>query len=82
MNDVVIRAEHLGKRYRIGGQQAGYKTLRESLMSALQAPRALARPRRAKSNRPSGRSMTFRLRSSEARPSASSGETAPARARS
>ena len=38
MNEVVIRAEHLGKRYRIGGQQAGYKTLRESLMSALQAP--------------------------------------------
>lgn len=38
MNEVVIHAEHLGKRYRIGGQQAGYKTLRESLMNALQAP--------------------------------------------
>jgi lipopolysaccharide transport system ATP-binding protein len=38
MNDVVIRAEHLGKRYRIGGRQTSYKTLRESLMGALQAP--------------------------------------------
>ncbi len=39
MNDVVIRVEHLGKRYRIGGQQTSYRTLRESLMGALDAPR-------------------------------------------
>jgi lipopolysaccharide transport system ATP-binding protein len=38
MSDVVIRAEHLGKRYRIGGAQAGYKTLREALLSAAGAP--------------------------------------------
>jgi homopolymeric O-antigen transport system ATP-binding protein len=38
MAEIVIRAEHLGKRYRIGGQQASYKTLRESLMGALASP--------------------------------------------
>lgn len=35
MNDVAIRVEHLGKQYRLGGQLAGYKTARESLMNAL-----------------------------------------------
>ena len=46
MSDVVIRAEGLGKRYRIGRREAPYKTLRESLMSMALAParslRALA----------------------------------------
>lgn len=38
MSDVVIRVENLGKRYRIGGAQTSYKTLRESLISAASAP--------------------------------------------
>jgi lipopolysaccharide transport system ATP-binding protein len=35
MNGVAIHAEHLGKRYRLGGQSASYKTVRESLMNAI-----------------------------------------------
>jgi lipopolysaccharide transport system ATP-binding protein len=35
MNGIAIRAEHLSKKYHIGGQQAGYKTARESLMNLL-----------------------------------------------
>jgi lipopolysaccharide transport system ATP-binding protein len=46
MSDVVIRAEGLGKRYRIGRREAPYKTLRESLYGLASAPirrlRALA----------------------------------------
>lgn len=38
MSPVVIRVEHLGKQYRIGGQATSYKTLRESLMRTLAAP--------------------------------------------
>jgi lipopolysaccharide transport system ATP-binding protein len=38
MDDIAIRVEHLGKRYRIGGQQTSYKTLRESLMEVFTAP--------------------------------------------
>ncbi len=38
MSDVVIRAEVLGKRYRIGRHQAPYKTLRESLTGLVLAP--------------------------------------------
>jgi len=38
MSDAAIRVSHLGKRYRIGGPQTSYKTLRETLMSALAAP--------------------------------------------
>lgn len=38
MNDIVIRVEHLAKKYRIGGQQTAYKTLRESLVEAAGAP--------------------------------------------
>ncbi|MBE2272203.1 MAG: ABC transporter ATP-binding protein, partial [Anaerolinea sp.] len=38
MSDVVIRVENLGKRYRIGGKQESYKTLRESLTQAMTAP--------------------------------------------
>ena len=37
MSDVVIRVEDLSKQYRIGGPQ-GYKTIRESLVEAVQAP--------------------------------------------
>jgi lipopolysaccharide transport system ATP-binding protein len=38
MSDIAIRVENLGKQYRIGTRQRGYKTLRESLMSAFAAP--------------------------------------------
>ncbi len=38
MSDIAIRVEHLGKRYKIGGQQASYKTLRESIAAAAAAP--------------------------------------------
>ncbi len=38
MNDIAIRVENLSKQYRIGGPQAGYKTIRESLTEAVGAP--------------------------------------------
>ena len=38
MNDIAIRVENLSKQYRIGGPQAGYKTIRESLTETVQAP--------------------------------------------
>ena len=37
MNDVVIRVENLGKRYRIG-ERAPYRTLRDALARAVSAP--------------------------------------------
>ncbi len=53
MDDVVIRAEGLGKRYEIGGARGPRTTLREAMMSALAAPyRALmARGRQAPKTR-------------------------------
>jgi lipopolysaccharide transport system ATP-binding protein len=38
MSDIAIRVENLSKQYRIGGPQAPYKTIRESLTEAVQAP--------------------------------------------
>ena len=38
MTDIAIRVENLSKQYRIGGPQARYKTIRESLIEAVQAP--------------------------------------------
>src|SRR5262245_11082719 len=38
MSDVAIRVENVGKRYRIGAERAGYKTLRDSLLSTAKAP--------------------------------------------
>jgi lipopolysaccharide transport system ATP-binding protein len=38
MGDLVIRTEQLGKQYRIGLLQKGYRTLRETLMDAAKAP--------------------------------------------
>jgi hypothetical protein len=38
MTDVAIRVENLSKQYRIGGPQASYKTIRESLTEAVQIP--------------------------------------------
>jgi len=38
MTDIAVRVENLSKQYRIGGPQARYKTIRESLTEAVQAP--------------------------------------------
>lgn len=38
MSDVVIRAENIGKRYRIGGPAEPYGTLRDTLVAAAAAP--------------------------------------------
>ncbi len=38
MTDIAIRIENLSKQYRIGGPQARYKTIRESLTEAVVAP--------------------------------------------
>ncbi len=38
MSEIAIHAEKLGKRYRIGGPRLRYKTIRESLTSALTTP--------------------------------------------
>ena len=38
MTDIAIRVENLSKQYRIGGPQARYKTIRESLTEAMQSP--------------------------------------------
>jgi len=38
MSDVVIRVDGLGKRYRIGGKQQGYKTFREAITRTLRIP--------------------------------------------
>lgn len=38
MNDIAIHVEGLGKQYRIGAARAPYKTLRESLVQAVQSP--------------------------------------------
>ena len=37
MTDIAIRIENLSKQYRIGGPQARYKTIRESLTEAVAA---------------------------------------------
>ena len=38
VSDIAIRVENLSKQYRIGGPQARYKTIRESLIEVVQAP--------------------------------------------
>jgi lipopolysaccharide transport system ATP-binding protein len=43
MGDLAIRSEKLGKRYRIGELQRGYRTLRESLVDLAKAPFRAAR---------------------------------------
>jgi lipopolysaccharide transport system ATP-binding protein len=47
MGDLVIRSERLGKQYRIGALQRGYRTLRETLVDMSKAPyRAMRRAAR------------------------------------
>ena len=38
MSDIAIRVENLGKQYRIGGKQAGYRTFREAILKSVTAP--------------------------------------------
>jgi len=38
VTEIAIRVENLSKQYRIGGPQAPYRTIRESLVEAVQAP--------------------------------------------
>ncbi len=52
MTDTVISIENLSKQYRIGGEQRGYKTLRDTLAATLSAPfRGLSSVIRGKSMR-------------------------------
>ncbi len=46
MSDVVIRVENLGKRFRIGGRQTQYRTIREAIVDLLTAPASMLRRRR------------------------------------
>jgi lipopolysaccharide transport system ATP-binding protein len=38
MNEPAVRVDKVGKRYRVGGPQSGYGTLREAIVSAAQVP--------------------------------------------
>lgn len=38
MSEIAIQIEKLGKQYRIGAQQDGYKTIRDTIMDAMYAP--------------------------------------------
>jgi len=38
MSDTVIKVENLGKSYRIGAREAGYRTFRETLVDSIKAP--------------------------------------------
>ena len=44
MTDIAIRVENLSKQCRIGGPQARYKTIRESLIEACRHLSAACRP--------------------------------------
>src|SRR5574338_1524848 len=48
MNETVIHAEGLGKRYRLGVKREAYGTLRDTIASALQAPLRMLRDRSRK----------------------------------
>src|SRR5690242_4990682 len=64
MSELAIRVEGLGKQYRLGLQQARYKTLRESLSSAASVPlRALREMAgRARGRGPAGPEMFWALK--------------------
>ncbi len=38
MSDIAIRVEHLGKQYKLGWQQTGHSTLRETFVNAVNVP--------------------------------------------
>jgi lipopolysaccharide transport system ATP-binding protein len=51
MSDIAIRVENLSKLYRIGGERARYRTIRETLVEAAHAPfRRLAAVARGQSS--------------------------------
>jgi lipopolysaccharide transport system ATP-binding protein len=52
VNDVVISAENVGKKYRLGASTQSYNTLRESVSNFAQAPLRLAARGRTPSRRP------------------------------
>lgn len=55
MSDLAIRVAGLGKRYRIGGPRARYRTIRESVIEAAKAPfRRLSSALRGEKTRPDG----------------------------
>jgi len=51
MSDVVIRVENLGKRYRVGERKETYGTLRDTIVSAVQASMAALRGHGCKNGR-------------------------------
>ncbi|HYG11069.1 MAG TPA: ATP-binding cassette domain-containing protein, partial [Pyrinomonadaceae bacterium] len=68
----IIRVENLGKQYRIGGPQAAYSTLRETLVGAARAPFKWAqKKRRARGEERSGglvwavRDVSFEVQAGE-----------------
>ncbi|MDQ1560097.1 MAG: lipopolysaccharide transport system ATP-binding protein [Pyrinomonadaceae bacterium] len=56
----IIRVEHLGKQYRIGGPSAAYSTLRETLVGAARAPLRWATRKRGEGR--SGQSMIWAVK--------------------
>jgi lipopolysaccharide transport system ATP-binding protein len=61
MGDLVIRVENLGKQYRIGALQEGYKTLRDTLVDAAKTPFRWAR-RVIRRQAPPAKQMIWALR--------------------
>jgi lipopolysaccharide transport system ATP-binding protein len=61
MGDLVIRSEQLGKRYRIGALQQGYRTLRETLVDLAKTPYRVARRAVRRESKP-GEQMIWALR--------------------
>lgn len=51
MSDVAIRVENLGKRYRIGGSNEAYGTLRDTVVNAIHAPLRRLRSRSSEGDR-------------------------------
>lgn len=69
MSDLAIRADGLGKRYRLGARQERYRSLRDSLSQAARA--GLSRLRRGRAGRPTAetiwalRDVSFTIRQGE-----------------
>jgi lipopolysaccharide transport system ATP-binding protein len=59
MPEIAVRVEGLSKRYRIGARRAPYRTLRETVMHALQAPLRLPARLRRKTAPAAARSDTI-----------------------
>jgi hypothetical protein len=77
MSDIAIRVENLSKQYRIGGPQAPYKTIRESLTEAVQAPfRRLSSVVRGQSSAVSNETRALKAVSFEACPEPVEGSSA------